>query len=508
MAYDPLSNYNIVRGKYKWNDDLYVGWGYTEAKCAQACDTWPECKNWVTSGTDPNNKRCLLEGANANSIGAASPDFAYGVKKAETPQDTYKGKRVLAPVTVQYGARPQDKWGGNNCGGFNGYGEWRGKRLQGFGTNYNGQCPDAFLLSYCPTQLGRPSSGQYSNQDGSKCNSNGPGCSGGDIGNNLGRTCNFSSLDMSKFINAGLFNDNLGTQILTDASWSQAKLDYCSQVTNIDKSECKNFFSDSRTGTSWNTVKLGFCAGASTGSDPTCLTTINNVFKSTLTRDDVNKQVASALVNNFCTANPTNDKCACWNATRNGYNCISDSSKSALPGCAALKRDFGNLPSSASVVSADTFCASNDCIGRALQDAVFMPAARAPSQTCPSIQACIQSFNNANLSGAQIDASCKQTLNIVTPPPPPPPPPPGAPPPPGTPSPAAAKDLLWPSSAVPGVDTKEKQIGLIAFIILCCCCCLLVLGFVVSSGGDSGGGYAAPNYSASIARLGSIASSL
>ena len=359
--------------------------------------------------------------------------------------------------------------------------------MQGFGTNYSGACPDAFLLSYCPTQLGRPSSGAYTNRDGGICSSTGSGCSGGDIVSDLGRTCNFSSLDMSKFINAGIFNENLGKQFLADASWAQAKLDYCSDVANIDKSECKNYFSDSTTGTSWNTVKLGFCAGASTGSEPTCLTTINNVFKSTLSRDDVNKQVASNIVRNFCTANPNDDKCACWNATQNGYNCISDQNKSGLPGCAALKRDFGSLPSSASVVSADTFCASNDCVGRALQDAVFMPAARAPSQTCPSIQACIQSFNNANLSGAQIDASCKQTLNITTSSPPAGTPPAGTPPagtPPAGTSPAGtpltgtpAADLLF-SDPTGYLDTKNKQygaIGAIACILMCCCCILILL---------------------------------
>jgi hypothetical protein len=39
---------------------------------------------------------------------------------------------------------------------------------------------------------------------------------------------------------------------------------------------------------------------------------------------------------------------------------------------------------------------------------------------------------------------------------------------------------LWPSTAIPGVDTKEKQIGLIAFLICLCCCCLGLVVFAMS----------------------------
>ena len=424
------------------------------------------------------------------------PDTTHAALRAGQ-QGKYQGAVVRREDAATQGGRNVVLvGGGSGCSGYNYWGrDWKNN---GFSWSVESKCIEGFDLGLCPNKIGTVADGEFIYNDGF-----------------VKIKCNYSDLDWSKFINAGIFNDNLGGQHLSSTAWSQAKLDYCSQRGNIDKSECKNYFSDSRTGTSWNTVKLGFCAGASTGSDSTCLTTINNVFKSTLSRDDVNKQVASTLVRDFCTANPTNDKCACWNATQNGYRCISDSSKSALPGCAALKRDFGSLPSAASVVSADTFCASNDCVGRALQDAVFMPAPRAPSQSCPSIQACIQSFNNANLSGAQIDASCAQTLNITPPPTATGTTTPSQPTAAGTTTPSQptaagtttpsqptaagttaplqptaagtttpptpeAKGLLWPSSAVPGVDTKDKQIGLIIFLIMCCCCCLLLMGMAFS----------------------------
>jgi len=504
MAYDPKTNYDIGGlGPIKGWNDLYWNSGFNDNQASLACDTFAQCQGYVLD----NSGALWLQGAGRRA--GTNPNQKNGDKKNPPPIAKYTGKPITAATSIEHGARAQDSANGSNCGGFNGYGDWKGKPLQGFGANYNGQCPSSFILSYCPPELGRPVAGNYANRDGTACNSGGAGCSGGSLTSDLLRKCDYSSMNMAKFINAGIFNENLGTQILTDASWAQAKLDYCSLAANIDTSECKNYFSDSRTGTSWNTVKLGFCAGTSTGTEPTCLTTINNVFKSTLSRDDVNKQVASNLVRNFCAADPTSDKCACWNATQNGYNCISDASKSTLPGCVALKRDFGSLPSSASVVSADTFCASNDCVGRALRDAVFMPAARAPSQSCPSIQACIQSFNNANLTGAQIDASCEQTLNITPGTTPSGTTPSGTTPtttpsgttptttpsgtptttPSGTPTAPDSKEGLWSLDAIPGVNTKPKQIGFILCILFFCCCCLVIIGFAAMSGG---GGSAAP----------------
>ena len=393
-------------------------------------------------------------------------------------QAKYKGANVKREDVSTQGGRPIVFAGsGGGCGGYNNWGrDWKNN---GFGWSVEGRCIEGFDLGQCPNNLGTVYDGKYIYEDGL-----------------VKVKCNYSSLDWSKFINAGIFNDNLGSQYLEPSSWAQAKLEYCSAESNIDKSECKNYYADSRTGASWNTVKLGFCEGDKVATNSSCLTTVNNSFKSTESRDDVNKGIASTLVRNFCTSNPTNDKCACWNATQNGYKCISDNTKSTLPGCVALKIAFGKLPHAAAVLSADTFCSSNDCVGRALQDAVFMPAARAPSQSCPNIQACIQDFNNSTITGSQIDASCTNTLKLS-----------GTPSAPGTTPTAprttptaqgttptaqgttptapgtmptapgttpAASDTLWPADTIPGLDTKPKQIGLIIFIILCCCCLLLL----------------------------------
>jgi len=423
MAYDPLSNYDVVVGTYKWGDDLYVGWGYSDSTCAQACDTWPECKNWVTSGTDPNpnKKRCLLEGVNANSIGIISADYKYGVKKADTPQDKYKGKRVLASDAVQYGGRPQDMWNGGNCGGFNGYGEWRGKKMQGFGTNYNGKCPDAFLLSYCPSQLGRPSSGQYSNKDGAKCNSWGPGCTGGDIGNDLGRTCNFSSLDMSKFVNGGRFNESLGKQFLADNSWTDAKNEYCSNWNNIDKQECIGWLNPQNPGSSsFNTVKMGLCSSqADWSADTRCVNAINQIFK---TGSDSEKNMANQMVNLKCGTKPESPACACYNATnRSVDDCLRTPE---LPGCKSIADKVGkykSLGATFMTTALKPFCAADECTQAKTGSAgkvISQPAADQPGLCTDKINACFQQVTVGSMSGGNLQAGC--TIQDINPPPPPP----------------------------------------------------------------------------------------
>jgi hypothetical protein len=48
---------------------------------------------------------------------------------------------------------------------------------------------------------------------------------------------------------------------------------------------------------------------------------------------------------------------------------------------------------------------------------------------------------------------------------------------------------LWSASAVPGLDTKDKQLFGVGFLVICClCCCALLFLAALSSGGGGGGG--------------------
>ena len=311
----------------------------------------------------------------------------------------------------------------------------------------------------------------------------------------------------------------------------QIKLNWCSATNaNLDNQNCKNFFADttpSGAGMSWYATKLALCdgqGGHASPNDSSCVNAINNVQKSTAVVDGVSQGTATALVQTYCDANPNDALCGCYNVTKYNTQCISDSTKQNLPGCENLNSDFGRLPNYASVIAADKFCASSDCITSALSSSTaFMPVARSPQQACPTIQACIQDFRNANFSGASLSTNCKNTLNISTAPPPPPgtpPPPPGTPPPPpgavgagppptGTPPSGTPVTQGSDGSTLPitnptvanVLDTKTKQYGAIGggvFIILCCCCLLVLM---MSGGGDGGGGGAST--AALLASLGS-----
>ena len=440
--------------------------------CKMACDSHPSCPGFTTE----NNVCFILNGPDGPGGSGGTRSYASRTRYDRSGGvPTPKYKTINIPLNVA--GTDLGNAGGHYCQG-SGWDSKSGSRE--FGDSRNRMCNEKMPApSRCPPNLGAPRRANWINKDGN------PITDGAYNSWSNGKPtirCEYDTIPENV-----IFDDNEMPKYFSAASISEIRLAYCSDPAKIDLQQCRLYFSDTRTGTSWNTVKLASCTDGNSRAktDASCLSAINNIFKSTETRDDVNKGIARALVKALCDADPQNDLCSCYNATQNGYGCISDASKSDLPGCKAIKRDFGSLPSSASVVSSDTFCASNDCIGRALQDAVFLPAARSPNQTCPNIQACIQSFNNANLTGATIDASCKQTLNITTAPPPPPPPPPvgaGAPPPPvgaGAPPPPVGAGAPPPSGSpavagAPEAAAPDSKNGLIIGLSVGGVCLLLL----------------------------------
>ena len=308
------------------------------------------------------------------------------------------------------------------------------------------------------------------------------------------------------------FNDMTSLGV-TPEDAKQIKLRWCSASNaNLDTQNCKNFFADTTqngAGLSWYAVKLALCdgqGGHAGPNDPSCVNAINNVQKSTAVVDGVSQGTATTLVQTYCDANPTSPLCACYNVTQYDSRCISDASKKTLPGCDNLNTDFGNLPNYASVIAADKFCASSDCITKALSSSTaFMPVARSPQQTCPTIQACIQDFRNANFNGSSLTAECKQTLNITGSPAAvgvQPPSPAGTPA--GTPLTQGTDGSKLPitNPAVANVlDTSTKQYaaaGSLCVFILCCCLVLLLL-MMGGGGGSASTGLGASNLA--LARL-------
>jgi hypothetical protein len=304
---------------------------------------------------------------------------------------------------------------------------------------------------------------------------------------------------------------------------------YCTNISTIDSQECKLFSADPANMFDFDVVKTNLCnQNPNWHTDPRCVSTINTAQK---TGSQAGKDTATEMVRVLCEADPRNPLCGCYNVTKHGTQCIRDPNLKDLPGCQGLFTDFGSLPSSYGAVDSDKFCASDDCITKAYSGGTsLLPRPRSASDTCPPIQKCIQDFRGANFDQSALDASCKLQLNISSPPAAG-----GVVPaagglvpaagglvpaaggvpvaggggggaPSGSPPPSSEEDTLWPADTIPGLDTKSKQIGLIVFII-CCCCCLMIIA-VAMGGGEGGAAAAVPNYSASLARLGAISSSL
>ena len=295
----------------------------------------------------------------------------------------------------------------------------------------------------------------------------------------------------------------------------QMRNTYCAQRSQIDQQKCKSWLDNTaKSGTTWSTMKMGVCAAYDWGGDPSCVNAVNQVFK---TGQSGEQSTASSLVNSYC-----NDKskiaCACVNATKRTIDqCLAEPT---TPGCDTIATKVGKYKTlGAQFLTAQLkpFCASDEC-----QNASSSTQGKYLSQPGPiggcndKINACFQQISVGQMSGGNLAVGCQiQDVNPPPPPPPtppapntpppnmPPPPAPGAPPPapPPTPPPAPGaapgaggtnqikSDLLWPSSAVPGLDTKDKQLFGVGFCCLCflCCCALLVVA-ALSSGGGGGGG--------------------
>jgi len=512
MAYDPSQNYQLVqtgvwadrRGSLKNPGNLSV------EQCQVMCDSDTSCDGFAYW---PNQRRCeTYSGTNFSSVHGTDQNALLYRKSQQVPLGTgiYQGNPLQVGgccsggsqdpnvFAVLNGARQPmtpNTQGSGSCGGFNGYGDWNGWG-NGFGNYYaccNG-CPESFDISMCPVNLATPTGGEYV-----------PPPQGGRF-DGVYSQCTYNTLNWPSLINGQVFNDTIGKQLLTDASWAQAKDDYCLQLANVDSQPCQNWLDtygqsscsadpNNCSSASYNSAKLQLCKNAPNWTTiQSCVQTVNNVMKTGLPAEQT---TAEDMVSTYCNANPTDPLCGCFNVTSLGSQCISDASKHDLPGCSALNSDFGNLPNYASVIAADKFCASSDCITNALSSGTeFIPAARSPQQTCPTIQACIQDFRNANFSGANLTAECKQTLNINTPPagaPSPtavgaqPPSPAGTPVTTGT---DGSKLPITNPTIANVLNTSTKQYGAIGgcvLFILCCCAIILLLimgGESKSSGPD------------------------
>ena len=291
---------------------------------------------------------------------------------------------------------------------------------------------------------------------------------------------------------------------ITDTDAKRLKTNFCSQKGVIDEPRCKAFLDNTaQSGSTWNTVKMGVCSGYDWGADPSCVNAVNQVFKTGAAGE---QSTAANLVNSYC-GDKSKKACACVNATKRTIDqCLAEP---GIPGCDTINTKVGKYKTMGAqflTAALKPFCASDEC-----QNASTSTEGKYLSQPGPiggcndKINACFQTINVEQMSGGNLSAGC--TIQDVNPPPNAPPPPPPPPPPPGTApstsSGAAAPpkaptgapvgtgtnpDLLWAKDLVPGLDTKDKQMGGSALCCLCILCCCALFVVLLLAGGSKGGG--------------------
>ena len=508
MAYNPSQNYQLVKTG-SWAENAGPGkqpGAVSLRDCQAMCDSNPNCDGFTYW---PNQRRCEnYRGTKFDRTHGTDGNAQLFRKTRQQPMGTgkYQGKPTqiggcCGPISsstfaLQQGARQPaipNTNGRGSCSGFNGYGDWKGWD-NGFGATLPGNgCPESFDISMCPGNLGTPKGGSYVTSTGA------PGFDNP----SLYSACQYDELNWPSLISMGAFNDSIGNQLLTDASWKQAKNDYCANWNNIDKPECIQWLRPENEGArSFNTVKMGLCTPPNVADwtkDTRCVNAINQVFK---TGSESEKSMANPMVNVACGTNPNSPACACYNAAnRTTDQCLASPT---LPGCTSIADKVGKYKSLGATFLSTTikpFCACDECTVAKTGSSgtvISQPAADQPGLCTDKINACFQQMTIGQMSGGTLNAGC--TIQDINPPPPPPPgappPPPGAPPPPpgapsSTPGSPPSTDTLWSPKLIPGVDTKEKQYGAVGglvFLILCCCCLALLLLTGGGSGGSSGPG--------------------
>lgn len=215
---------------------------------------------------------------------------------------------------------------------------------------------------------------------------------------------------------------------------------------------------------------------------------------------------AKRLIADFCNAHPDDPKCGCYNAINKGLSGCQ-SAPDGTPGCAELKalgNQFDTAPDDFKPIfqnmknQVNAMCLSENCKtvrGATTNSTGILLPGTVPGGDCSSnFNVCLTKLTVGQMTGGNIDSSCKQTFNLPTtsggtttttgP---------GGT---GSPGPALG-DLLF-NDPTGYFDTKSKQYGAIGgcvFILICCCLILVVL----MAGGDGPSGPSVSNFA--LARL-------
>ena len=302
---------------------------------------------------------------------------------------------------------------------------------------------------------------------------------------------------------------------------NQIRIDRCSPLTYTQlaaSSECRTYYGANLDSELMKRIEA---TGNGWAGDAVLRTAVNGYVAAELISNPPQPSDISGrgktLIRNFCTATPNDPKCGCYNAIAKGLTGCQASPTS--PGCselAALGTQFDQAPAEFKPIfqnmknQVNAMCLSENCKtvrGSSGNAAGILLPGTVPGGDCSSnFNVCLTKLTVGQMTGGNIDASCKQTFNLPSP---------AAPAAGGTPATApsgvsitsgpsgtqgsaaggsgpASSTTTGGNPAAPAatnlpfkdptgyLDSKEKQYGAVAAFLLCCCLILLLL-----MGGDS-----------------------
>ena len=309
-----------------------------------------------------------------------------------------------------------------------------------------------------------------------------------------------------------------------DTNANKIKGDRCNPLTYTQlasSSECRTYYGANLDS---ELIKRIESTGNGWAGDAVLRTAVNGYVAAELISNPPRPSDISArgktLIRNFCTASPNDPKCGCYNAINKGLSGCQASPTS--PGCAelaALGKQFDEAPPEFKPIfqnmknQVNAMCLSENCKtvrGSYGNSAGILLPGTVPGGDCSSnFNVCLTKLTVGQMTGGNIDSSCKQEFNLPSPAPATPATVGGTPAaapsgvaitsgPSGTQGSAAGGSGPASSTTTGGnpaptasdlpfkdptgyLDSKEKQYGAVAAFLICCCLIMLLL----FSGGDS-----------------------
>ena len=414
-----IDDKNRTRGNWSVEFDIYrfkdpIG-DKTINNCAMLCDQDPNCKSFTVENTNTtgNDTICKLRGKFASGDNTVGSSDHYNSKNYDKNSSVNKPtERIVHQIST-----PED----HTYADYTAYHACRGRN-----------CCDRDHRDRDDRRTTKYYSGMTDRDGFDKCRSNGAAssaCYPGVVTSvNFGDSpftvkCGYSRLDPDwVHKNWASLKNYFDSQNVENV-----KQTHCEGMSFTDlaaSSECRDYYGTNNLNS--ELLKRIESTGNGWANNPPQRDFVQQVVADEVIQGRAATDVSSrakALIRNFCTANPNDPKCGCYNAVNKGLSGCQ--ATPTAPGCAelvALGNQFDTAPPEFKPIfqqmknSVNAMCLSENCKtvrGATTNAAGILLPGTVPGGDCSSnFNVCLTKLSVGQMTGGSIDSSCKQTLNI------------------------------------------------------------------------------------------------